>query len=599
LLLVLHLLAHGSDPRQRWRYPLQPGQKYTLGRDVNADLPVPWEPFLSGKHVTILVNGSTVRVEALPMARNPIFVDGDPQTEFTLSSQGQFVVGETTFRLDEATAGSPTPSDQPLEERTYTRQELDRVRFRDADWRIEVLSRLPQVISDAHSDDELEAGLAQLLLSGIRHSDAVAIVECSPEGEVSVRQWERRRETGGVFKPSSRLVSDSLIRRKISQLHVWTASEIADPTYTVTSESDWAFCTPVPGSNSPRLGLYVAGRLERKLTTQLDRSTEVHLESDIKFAELVAEMIGSVSRVRSLQGNLSVLRQFLSPPIVSALERTSHGDGLDTSLLEPRECDVTVLFCDLRGFSQRAESSSDDLRGLLDRVSGALEVMTQSILGHGGVTGDFLGDATLGFWGWPFQSEESPLNACRAALAIRDKFDQLRRDENHPLHDFTVGIGVAHGRAVAGKIGTTDRVTVTVFGPVVNLASRLEGLTKHLHVPILLDESTAKIVRERLSDSEGRTRRLARLLPYGTETPLTVSELLPPLSEYPELTNEHLTIYEQGVEHFIDGRWEEAYRALHEIPSSDHAQDFLTLRIAQHGRKAPPDWDGIIRMPSK
>ena len=114
---------------------------------------------------------------------------------------------------------------------------------------------------------------------------------------------------------------------------------------------------------------------------------------------------------------------------------------------------------------------------------------------------------------------------------------------------------------MAGKIGTSDRMTVTVFGPVVNLASRLETMTKQLRVPILLDEPTADIVRRRLSSNEGRLRKLARVQPYGMETPLTVSELLLPMNESEELTDAHLELYEQGVDHFLAGRWQESATA--------------------------------------
>ena len=175
----------------------------------------------------------------------------------------------------------------------------------------------------------------------------------------------------------------------------------------------------------------------------------------------------------------------------------------------------------------------------------------------------------------------------------------MGREAGHPLADFEAGIGVARGRAMAGKIGTSDRMTVTVFGPVVNLASRLEGMTRQLHVPILIDAETAETVRMRMSDEEGRTRRLAKVLPFGMETPLVVSELLPPFAEFPALTDEHLTKYEEGVENFTAGRWEEAYRCLHAVPPSDRAQDFLTMRIAQSDRTAPKDWDGVIRLPRK
>jgi adenylate cyclase len=285
------------------------------------------------------------------------------------------------------------------------------------------------------------------------------------------------------------------------------------------------------------------------------------------------------------------LRQFFAPPILAAL-----GDDLDTALLEPRECDVTVLFCDLRGFSQKAEASAGDLRGLLDRVSRALGVMTSQILKQGGVTGDFQGDAAMGFWGWPFASPEAPIAACRAALGIRAAFGETFGRPDHPLGSFEVGIGVAHGRAVAGKIGTAEQVKVTVFGPVVNLASRLEGMTKQLRVPIVLDEATAAIVNSRMDRKEGRTRRLARVLPYGTETPVLVSELLPPERDEPEMTDELLSLYDQAVDHFIAGRWNDAYRLLHRMPASDRAQDFPGVLIAQHNRIPPSDWDGTVRL---
>jgi adenylate cyclase len=301
-----------------------------------------------------------------------------------------------------------------------------------------------------------------------------------------------------------------------------------------------------------------------------------------------------LQRQRRLERQQSGLRQFFSPPILDAL-----GRDLDTSLLEPRECEVTVLFCDLRGFSHRAEEESDNLTGLLERVSLALEVMTSRILRFGGVTGDFQGDAALGFWGWPIASDEAPLNACRAALAIREEFARAQADPDHPLKDFETSIGIAHGRAVAGKIGTREQVKVTVFGPVVNLASRLESMTRELHVAILIDEHLDARIRRSLPPAEGRVRRLLQVLPYGMDRTLTVSELVPPVSRMPALTDQHLVDFELGVDAFIAGRWSDAWKFLHRMPAEDRAQDYLAMLITQHDRKAPADWDGIVRMRKK
>src|SRR5262249_32145654 len=149
--------------------------------------------------------------------------------------------------------------------------------------------------------------------------------------------------------------------------------------------------------------------------------------------------------------------------------------------------------------------------GLLERVSKALGVMTRQILDHGGVVGDFQGDAAMGFWGWPLAQSDTVERAAAAALAIRAEFEKAANLPDHPPADFRVGIGIATGRAVAGKIGTSDHVKVTVFGPVVNLAARLESMTKFVGAPILLDRSTAAALRNRLSPELGRIRRIAKV----------------------------------------------------------------------------------------
>ncbi|MBW3538644.1 MAG: adenylate/guanylate cyclase domain-containing protein [Planctomycetes bacterium] len=570
---------------------MEPGREYVLGRDLDADLPTPWDGRISRRHLRLAIDHGELMVERLPAALNPVCVGGREVERCRIAPGGLFVVGETVFHVvDERPASSPP---RPVEEVTFDRQRLRKLRFRDADRRIDVLARLPEVIWGAGSEAERNVRLVNLVLAGVARADAAAIVSLDERGAARLVHWERRRETAGAFRPSDRLVADALRRQRRSVLHVWEGGERPSD-YTASAEFDWAFCTPVGQAPADEWGLYVAGRLEEIETLESTAGREVALEPDVKFTELVAEIISAVARVNTLERRQSAFRQFFAPPVLAAL-----GDDIDSDLLEPRECDLTVLFCDLRGFSAHAEESAGDLIGLLERVSRALEVMTENIRRHRGVTGDFQGDAALGFWGWPFSSEEAPLDACRAALGIRRAFAEFARIRNHPLADFRAGIGIAHGRSVAGKIGTRDQVKVTVFGPVANLASRLESATRQLGVSILLDEATAKIARERLDKSEGRVRRLARVIPWGLETPLTVCELLPPEDEFPELSDEHLALYEEAVEHFIAGRWDEAYRRLHVLPPSDHAQDFLGMQILRHQRVAPPDWTGAVRLPGK
>ncbi len=592
---MFELIAEGPEPRQYWKNALSGDGSYTLGRTEEADLSVPWDPHISRWHARLTTSANCIDIEKLSGATNLIFFDGQQVNSCRVHDDQQFVLGSTLFRVV-LSRQPPLPQDAALVEKlTFSRQQLQKIRFHDADKQIDVLTHLPEVIWGSRTDFELYHRLVNLLLAGVAHAEAVAIVKLDDDNLMRVLHWDRRHETAGKFRPSERLVAEAIKKRGSSVLHIWESQEQPNAEYTAMAEFDWAFCTPVSEPVGDSWGLYVAGRLDRPFVKEPSTDTDsVSLQGDVKFTELVSEIISSVRRLNKLERQQAGLRQFFAPTILSAL-----GDELNTDLLEPRECDVTVMFCDLRGFSQQAEILADDLIGLLNRVSNALGVMTHHILAHGGVTGDFQGDAALGFWGWPFASDEAPLNACRAALGIRAEFARAIQTAGHALANFQMGIGIAHGNAVAGKIGTVDQVKVTVFGPVVNLASRLESMTSQLRVPILLDEATAEIVRHKLDRREGRTRRLAKVLPIGIETPTIVSELLPPESEWPELTDAHLEQYELGVKHFIDGHWEDAYHHLHNMPPYDRAQDFLTMLIAQNNRIAPPDWDGVVRLSAK
>lgn len=628
------LLVYHQSERLDVEFLLSEDRVYRLGRDTEADLTVTWDDSVSRHHATLECVAGGLKLAKAGRASNPVFIGGEAVEEAVLPAGQSFVVGKTRFEFQNVTQ-TDSSQNSSMQQLPVDRQKLKQLRYEDADKRIEVLTSLPAVIRESGVDRDLYVRLTSLLLAGIQHADGIAVVEISSDRKVKILQQERRYEADGMMKVSSRLATTAASQNK-TILNVWDDQAEQSSHFTQHAEFHWAFCTPlfVTSSNSmgestesadtegeqesaasqlrqdhddldgedsdetsdePELSgsfrmFYVAGRSP----TEGAKLNQQRLHADIKFTEFIAEIVNSLQRQRELERQQSGLRQFFSPPVLEAL-----GHDLDTSMLEPRECDITVLFCDLRGFSHQAEEQADNLTGLLERVSMALEVMTSQILRFGGVTGDFQGDAALGFWGWPISSEHAPLNACRAALAIHDEFANARADENHPLKDFETSIGVAHGRAVAGKIGTREQVKVTVFGPVVNLASRLEGMTRQLHVPILIDDNLDKMIRAAGSSFEGRLRQLLHVQPYGMEHSLVVSELVPPAEKLPQLTDQHLQDFESGLKEFIAGNWSEAYRYLHSMPADDRAQDFLAMKITQHGRSAPADWDGMIRMEKK
>ncbi len=587
------LIAQGIAAEHRWRRTLLKDQKCIVGRDPDV-WHVSWDPWISHQHAELCWRGDRLEVRRLPQSRNPIFFRGQQKEHLHLRPGEHFVIGETTFSLTSGRAKVSGQLPQPLTEQTFTAEQLQALRFRDADQRIEFLSRIPGIITGASSEAEMFVRLASILLSGIPQCDALALVFVDPDATqqpVRVLHWDRRLISEDDFQPSESLIRQAL-RTDESVVHCWDVPAESTAAETPAATAAWAFCTPVPGQFNRGWAIYVTGHFGPSRWTGGDPTSD--LQDDLKFTEVVALTLGNTRQARLLERRQASLAQFFSPVVLEALA------GRDPDqVLAPCQTEVSVLFCDLRGFARHSEHSSDDLLGLLQRVSGALGVMTRCILEQGGVVGDFHGDAAMGFWGWPLAQPDAVQRACRAALAIRAEFSGEARGFADPLADFRIGIGLASGPAVAGKIGTSDQVKVTVFGPVVNRAARLESMTKQLHAPILLDKATAAALRDTMPSEEARLRRVAVVQPYGIDVPLEVHELLPPESQYPQLPDEAIRWYEQALDSLLDGRWQEALQALHRVPAEDQVKDFLTVFIARHDRVPPADWDGVISLSSK
>ncbi len=594
------LIAQGEETQQRWRRALPNGESIVLGRAPDV-WNVHWDPHVSRRHARLDWDGRRLQVVRLPESHNPVFFRGKESDRFSLGPAEHFVIGKTTFTLSDQQVNVTADVPLPAQQQSFSAQYLKQIRFRNPDYRIEVLSRVPEVLSAAKDQAELCVGLVAMLLAGVPRAETVAVVvleeedsATGPQPGVRVLYWDQRLVVGSDFQPSQRLIQQA-IRQRQSVLYVWHQSEGSSLSpFTARRDVDWACCTPVPGKALPGWGLYLAGRFHAGLPSMPGSSDPDDPREDVKFTELVAAAVGSMSQMRALERQQASLSQFFSPVVLKTLWFEDP-----EVVLAPREARVSVLFCDLRGFSLEAERHAGNLLELLNRVSRALGVMTHQILGQGGVVGDFQGDAAMGFWGWPLAQDDAVLRTCRAALAIRAEFEAAARDPHSPLAGFQAGIGIATGNAVAGKIGTVDQVKVTVFGPAVNLASRLEGMTRLLGAPILLDELTAQAIRQQVPKEVARVRRLARVRPYGMDLALEVSELLPLESQYPLLTDEHVECCEAAVDAFLAGRWPEAYELLHRTPAADQATDFLTAYIAQHNRRPPVGWDGVISLSTK
>jgi adenylate cyclase len=341
-------------------------------------------------------------------------------------------------------------------------------------------------------------------------------------------------------------------------------------------------------------GLYVAGRTPREVTSADSIARDTELKGDLRFAQLTADVFGTLRQGHILQRRQELLMRFVSPKVHSVLmtETTRPFE----ELIEKRPTDATVLFCDLRGSCRMAEEGCADLGQLWDSVSDALAIMTDAIISFEGVIGDFQGDAAMGFWGWPRPAEDQIEQATRAALAIQKRFAREAK-KSGALAGVACGVGLAHGPAIAGRLGSLDQIKLGVFGPVVNLAARLEGMTKQFRVPILADEAVAAHVAAHRSAGWARVRRVAKVRPAGMTTTVLVSELLPPVG--PDALPEPRRLdYESAFDAFLARRWQDAENKLKYL-SQDGPSEFLLQYMRAHPKGPPDGWDGVIALDKK
>ncbi|MDA1015064.1 MAG: adenylate/guanylate cyclase domain-containing protein, partial [Planctomycetota bacterium] len=475
-----HLLALGPTPEQSWQYLIPRRGCLKIGRKEGNDCHVPWDMQISREHASLTWDNGSVSVECLDRARNPIIYHGRSYKSVKLPVGDEFQIGETRFRVidEDVDSGIQRILDAPDPcHRTSTQYAL-----RAIDHRIDKIAEHSATLWLSRDEQELANHLVAVVSEVIPHASHVAIVECASvrhvdRNQVKVLHWDSREISNEMSL--SRPMLKAALKRGKSVLSIRSEDALANRC------GRWVLCAPVISEHAATWCIYIAGRYGDDAPLPGCLTTE-DLHGDVSFTELIAQTAIAIRKVRALEDQFAGIRPFFSPAVVESVAIGNRSNALD-----PTESQTAVLFCDLRDSTAIAEESRGNLKGLLHRVSKALDAMTQSIFRYDGVIADFQGDSALGFWGWPLPLHEGPLPACRAALRIVETFRRARRpDLDSELSGFQVGIGISCGSAIAGKIGSQHQAKVGVFGPVVNLGSRLEGLTKQIGVPILVDETT-------------------------------------------------------------------------------------------------------------
>lgn len=237
---------------------------------------------------------------------------------------------------------------------------------------------------------------------------------------------------------------------------------------------------------------------------------------------------------------------YVSPSVVNELLKNPEKLNLS---IESRE--VTILFCDIRNFTTLSEvTQPTELGQFLNRY---FSLMTDIILKHNGMVDKYIGDAIMAIWGTPLDDREHATNAVRAALEMVTTIEP----GGYPLlllagKTIEVGIGINTGFVSAGNFGSSKRFDYTVLGDNVNLASRIEGLTKFYHIKILISEFTAKVL-----PAEFNCRFIDKVMVKGRNKAVDLFEPVPQ-NEKVKIVETEAEQYRTAMESYKTGQFAQA-----------------------------------------
>ena len=307
-------------------------------------------------------------------------------------------------------------------------------------------------------------------------------------------------------------------------------------------------------------------------------------------AVLLAATIGGLATEGREKAHLrGLFSQYVSRPVVDRI----LADPARARLGGERK-ELTVLFADIRGFSQVAEGMApEQLAAFLGEF---LSPMTDLVLASGGTLDKYIGDAIMAFWGAPVDMPDHAARACEVALRMQQALAGLNRAwEQTGRPAIAIGIGLNTGPMAVGNMGATARFEYTVLGDQVNLASRLEALTKEYGVGILVGEATARAAGEAFAFREIDLVRVK-----GRAGSAPVFELVGRRDDG-EGGGEggDGAPFARALALYRERRFDEARAAFAARPGDPAAAVMAARCEVLEAAPPPPDWDGVYDQRSK
>ena len=242
----------------------------------------------------------------------------------------------------------------------------------------------------------------------------------------------------------------------------------------------------------------------------------------------------------------NLLGQYVPPELAALYSRDPDSMGLAGD-----EREVTVLFCDVEGFSAVSETLGPER--LREWLNGFFELVGRVVVRHRGTIDKLMGDSVMAVWGAPARSATHAFDALSAALDLEREL--VRLDERYRaagLPELRAGIGLSTGPATVGPLGSRYRMDYTVVGDTVNVAQRLEAQTRKYRVPVIVSDATAEALPDVLF------RELDTVVVKGRAMPVTMHEPLGRAADADEATRAWLELHREAMAASKLGEWARA-----------------------------------------
>jgi adenylate cyclase len=283
--------------------------------------------------------------------------------------------------------------------------------------------------------------------------------------------------------------------------------------------------------------------------------------------------------------------QYVPPEVVEEIARDP-----DNASMEGESREMTVLFTDVRGFTTISEGL--DPKALSALMNEFLTPLTEVIYKHRGTIDKYMGDCIMAFWGAPLRDAGHARSGVLAGLEMQRTLKAMQpifRAKNWP--EIRIGVGLNSGRMSVGNMGSRVRLAYTVMGDAVNLASRLEGITKEYGADIIVGEDTKNAVPDVVY------REIDRVRVKGKDTAVSIYEPLGLDGEVPKAILDDVALFHEALELYRKQEWDMAelrLLRLKTISPDVRLYDTFLERVAFLRSKPPGQgWDGAFTFQSK